>query len=1059
MSNLLSLGDPADQTPAINAGKLLLVALAYFVSGRLGLEIPNVGSHITLIWLPTGIAVAVLLRWGYVYWLGIFLGAFTVNFSIDASPFQDASIALGNTLGPLLAVWLLRRLKFNITLERPKDILLIVVTAAIGMLVSASIGVSSLVVFKVLPMQAVGEAWLSWWGGDFIGVLLAAPLLLTISSSELSKLWAQRVEFLVWSLVTFTISWAVFFFNHDANSYSLPLVFIVVPLAVWSAMRFRLMGSSLGLLLPVLIAALATGRGVGPFDVESSRQGMFLLWVFYFTLVLVQLMVAAMQAGRKASDEKIQRLMNLYSALNKCNQILVRCKSEEDIYEKVCYCGVQFGGLKMAWIGLVDEASQMVKPVAYYGVGTEYLDGIQISASADELSGRGPIGKAIRENQPYWCQDFQNEPSLALWHLRGKHSGLASVAILPLQRNGAIIGTLNIYSAVIDAFDEATRNLLEGMATDISYALTKFTLQAENKKSEVELRISAIAFESYESLMITDAEGIILRINQAFTESTGYTAGEVVGQTPKLLQSGRHSADFYREMWETINRTGTWQGEVWDRRKDGGIYPKWLTISAVKGDNGVVTHYVGSHIDISERKAAEIKIQHLAFYDQLTDLPNRQLLMDRLQHAMAANDRSYQLGALLFLDIDNFKTLNDTLGHDIGDMLLQQVAQRLTSCVREGDTVARIGGDEFVVVLEVLSEDAQNAADQVDAICEKVMATFRKTYQLGMHEYSCTASIGITLFNGHQRSIEELMKQADIAMYQAKQAGRNSTRFFDPEMQASVDAHAALESDLVKSLEKQQFQLYYQIQVDELNRPLGAETLIRWIHPERGFVSPIQFIPLAEETDLILPIGQWVLETACAQLKVWEQDVITRDLTLAVNVSAKQFRQESFVAQVQATVQRHAINPNLLKLELTEGMLVQNVEKVIEDMNTLKQLGIRFSMDDFGTGYSSLQYLQKLPLNQLKIDQSFIRNMGIDEGSNEIVQTIIAMAKSLKLDVIAEGVETEEQQKILYSYGCNHYQGYLFSKPIPIEQFEALLKQVGSFIVGGTVGERALPKI
>jgi diguanylate cyclase (GGDEF)-like protein len=474
-------------------------------------------------------------------------------------------------------------------------------------------------------------------------------------------------------------------------------------------------------------------------------------------------------------------------------------------------------------------------------------------------------------------------------------------------------------------------------------------------------------------------------------------------------------------------------------KADGTNFVAEVTLSIIDPANRQIINCVWR--DITDRKTTENKLQHLAFYDQLTGLPNRRLLMDRLQHALTSSKRIGRSGALLFLDLDNFKTLNDTLGHDIGDMLLQQVAQRLVSCVRKDDTVARVGGDEFVIVLEFLNENSQNALDQTEAISEKLMATFRQKYHLDMHEYSCTPSIGITIFNGHHASIDELMKQSDIAMYQAKQAGRNTMRFFDPKMQVIVDAHAALENDLAKALEQQQFQLYYQIQVDELNRPLGAETLIRWKHPERGFVSPMQFIPLAEESDLILQIGQWVLDTACAQLKLWERDALTCDLILAVNVSAKQFRQYNFAAQVQATVRRHAINPNLLKLELTEGMLVENVEKIIEAMNTLKEIGIRFSMDDFGTGFSSLQYLQKLPLDQLKIDQSFTRNMGIVEGSNEIVKIIIAMANSLNLDVIAEGVETEEQQKVLYFYGCNHYQGYLYSQPVPIDQFEALLKQ------------------
>ena len=555
-----------------------------------------------------------------------------------------------------------------------------------------------------------------------------------------------------------------------------------------------------------------------------------------------------------------------------------------------------------------------------------------------------------------------------------------------------------------------------------------------------ELRLAAAAFETQEGIMITDTNGVILRVNQAFTETTGYSAEDAVGQTPRLLKSGRHNADFYRAMWESINRTGTWQGEIWDRRKNGEVYPKWLAITAVKGDDGVATHYVGVHTDITERKAAEEEIRSLAFYDPLTRLPNRRLLIDWLKHALAASARSCGSGALLFIDLDNFKTLNDTLGHDIGDLLLQQVAQRLKSCVRGGDTVARLGGDEFVVILEDLSEHALDAAAQTEAIGEKILAALNQTYQLASQEYRGGTSIGATLFNGHQQTIEELLKQADIAMYQAKKSGRNTLRFFDPQMQASIAAHASLENELRKALENRQFHLYYQIQVDSSHRPLGAEALIRWIHPERGLVTPTQFIPLAEETGLILPIGQWVMETACAQLKLWQQEALTRDLVLAVNVSARQFRQADFVSQVRATVQRHSINPMMLKLEMTESLLLENIEDTIVSMNALNEIGVQFSLDDFGTGYSSLQYIRRLPLDQLKIDQSFVRDISANINDEMIVHTIIAMAHSLNLDVIAEGVETEEQRLLLLANGCTQYQGYLFGRPVPIEQFEALLR-------------------
>jgi len=460
-----------------------------------------------------------------------------------------------------------------------------------------------------------------------------------------------------------------------------------------------------------------------------------------------------------------------------------------------------------------------------------------------------------------------------------------------------------------------------------------------------------------------------------------------------------------------------------------------------KGTYGVVTHYVETHIDITDRKSAEKEIHLLAFYDPLTQLSNRRLLMDRLHHALASSARIGRTGALLFIDLDNFKTLNDTLGHDIGDLLLQQVAQRLTSCVRDDDTVARLGGDEFVVMLENLSERPIEAAAQTEAIGEKILTSFRQPYQLDTKEYQGTTSIGATLFNGNSQTTDELMKQADIAMYQAKKAGRNTLRFFDQKMQDSITGRFSLEGELRKALGSQQFHLYYQIQVDSSNRPLGAEALIRWIHPLRGIVSPAQFIPMAEETGVILPIGLWVLETACAQLKAWEKAALTRDLVLAVNISAKQFHQAGFVAQVQAVVQHHAINPMRLKLELTEGMLLENIEDTITTMKALNEIGIQFSLDDFGTGYSSLQYLKRLPVDQLKIDQSFVRNIVTDSSDIAIVRTIIAMARSLDMAVIAEGVETEEQRQLLLKNDCTHYQGYLFSKPVPIDQFEALLKQ------------------
>ncbi len=560
------------------------------------------------------------------------------------------------------------------------------------------------------------------------------------------------------------------------------------------------------------------------------------------------------------------------------------------------------------------------------------------------------------------------------------------------------------------------------------------SLEAKHKQSEEQLRIAAAVFESQEAMMITDVNTTILNVNRAFTEITGYSTEEIVGKTPKLLQSGHQNADFYHTMWETINRTGSWQGEFLDQRKSGEVYPIWLTISAVKNLGGAVSHYISIYSDITAHKETEEKIRELAFYDQLTGLPNRVLLLDRLKQAMMRSARSGNYGALLFIDLDHFKTLNDTLGHDMGDLLLKKVAHRLTNCVRAEDTVARLGGDEFVVMLASLNEG--DAATQAKIIGEKILTALNEMYHLNDVAYHCTPSIGATLFKGYKTMIDSLLKQADLAMYKSKESGRNSLHFFDPDMEAVVMKRAALEKDLRNGLQEEQFSLYYQAQITDNNHITGTEVLIRWQHPKRGIVSPAEFIPLAEDTGLILPLGRWIMETACKQLAIWSTQPKMAHLTIAVNVSVRQFHQHDFVDQILTILNDTGANPKRLKLELTESLLTLNIDEISEKMAALKTKGVGFSLDDFGTGYSSLSYLKRLPLDQLKIDQSFVRDVLNDSYDASIAKTIIVLAQNLGLNVIAEGVETKMQQDFLANAGCHEYQGYLYSRPIPLEDFE-----------------------
>jgi diguanylate cyclase (GGDEF)-like protein/PAS domain S-box-containing protein len=595
-------------------------------------------------------------------------------------------------------------------------------------------------------------------------------------------------------------------------------------------------------------------------------------------------------------------------------------------------------------------------------------------------------------------------------------------------RSGPLIWLLN-RGTVIKRDSEGNPLRIAGIEMDIT----------ERKRSDEELRVAAIAFESQEGMIVTDPNAVILRVNQAFIRLTGYSAKEVIGQTPHLFSSGRHNKTFYQRMWTSLRETGFWQGEIWNRRKNGMIYAEWLNISSVCAPDGSITHYVASFTDLTNNKEAAAEIHRLAYYDPLTQLPNRRLFQEQLSKALVVSGRNRKYGALLFIDLDNFKSLNDTLGHDMGDMLLTQVAMRLLDCIREGDTVARQGGDEFVVMLQELSQNLEEAAVQAEEVGEKILATLNQTYQLNYYEYHSTPSIGITLFNDHLETVDELLKRADIAMYAAKEMGRNTLRFFDPEMQAAVTARAALEADLHRALTENQFKLYFQIQSHHDRQIISAEVLLRWEHPERGLILPLEFIPLAEETRLILPIGLWVLEEACAQLKSWENMPQTRDLQLAVNVSVHQFHQACFVEQISAVLKKHAIRPNRLKLELTESLVLKNIDDTIIKMQELKKIGVHFSIDDFGTGYSSLAYLTQLPLDQLKIDQSFVRNIGVKPSDAVIVQTIIGMANNLGMDVIAEGVETEEQRAFLELHGCPSIQGFLFGRPLPLNEFEHLL--------------------
>ncbi|MDO8988638.1 MAG: EAL domain-containing protein [Sideroxyarcus sp.] len=574
-------------------------------------------------------------------------------------------------------------------------------------------------------------------------------------------------------------------------------------------------------------------------------------------------------------------------------------------------------------------------------------------------------------------------------------------------------------------------------------AVVVFEDTSEHRQKDEALKLASSVYQaSNDGILVTDENNCIMDVNPAFTRITGYTLEEVRGKNPAIFQSGKHDPAFYEQMWQSIHESGHWQGEVWDLLKNGNLHAKWLSISVIRRADGSVFRYVGQFSDITEKKRQDDLIWAQANFDMLTNLPNRRLFSDRFRQAISSTSRSGQHGALLSLDLDQFKRLNDTFGHSMGDKLLIEVANRLRACVREEDTIARMGGDEFLIVLNRLSGDSNGAAIQAEAIAENIRHELSLPYQLDNTEHYTSSSIGIILFRGHSDTQERLLAHVDAAMYQAKAKGRNTICFFDASMQETLEQRNQLESALRTALERNELTLHYQVQMNCSGRPIGAEALLRWTHPQLGSVPPAQFIPVAEESGLILSIGNWVLQAACAQLLRWQDDPILGSLSIAINVSARQFRETAFVPQVRDVLRTYGIDATLLKLELTESMVLDNIDDSIRKMTELKQLGVKFAMDDFGTGYSSLSYLSRLPISQLKIDQSFVRDITTDLQDAAIVQTIISMARSLGMDVIAEGVETEAQREFLELRGCVAYQGYLYAEPVSIEEFESRLSQL-----------------
>jgi diguanylate cyclase (GGDEF)-like protein/PAS domain S-box-containing protein len=641
-------------------------------------------------------------------------------------------------------------------------------------------------------------------------------------------------------------------------------------------------------------------------------------------------------------------------------------------------------------------------------------------------------------NQQLLEQDIQLKLNVAgrIW-LLSFHSIIRPVSsssqlILTLITGGGIAFSLLLYGALYSA---SSRNRAMEKAKQLSTDLTN---------SQEDLKIAETVFaNSSEGMIITDVHANILTVNKAFTKITGYSLQEAINQTPRILKSNVQNNEFYKRMWETLKNEGCWQGELWNRRKNGTLFAEWLTINAYRNSEGSTIRYICIFRDITEEKATQEHIQHLAFYDPLTDLANRTLLEDRMINAIHEAKRDGSNIAILFIDLDRFKIINDSLGHHIGDKLLQEVSNRIKGCVRESDTVARLGGDEFIVLLTGFK-----GFERTTAVMSRITKCLDETFSIERHPFHLSISTGISLYPKDGQEPDVLLKHADTAMYQAKGAGGNNYQFFDAQMNKEAIERMEIEHSLLDALKSQQLRLYFQPQVDiKTHKIIGFEALIRWLHPTKGLISPDNFIPIAEESDLILPISDWVLMEACHQGNLL-QDMGGEGVKIAVNLSARQFgKNYDLIASVKSALEKSGFRPELLELEITETVLMEYQEKSLETLTVLRKMGISLSLDDFGTGYSSLSYLKYFPVDTIKIDRSFISTITEDQDSSIIVAAIIKLAHNLNLNIIAEGVETEEQLEYLQKHECEVFQGYLCSKPVPSIQLAKLLKPFNVVVI------------
>lgn len=1066
-----------------------MVALAYFAGGYLGGLLTTPPNYASPIWPPAGIALAVTLVYGKRTLPGLFLGALAAQVHAFFNPtltednlaplWLGATAALGACGQALLGAYAIRRWlgPYNPLMDS-RHIVSFFALAILSCLVSATVGCTYLFSRGLVAPADLAFNWSVWWVGDSIGTVIFTPLLLPFIATPRHVWRRRRVSVVIPLLVCVGLVAAAFEFNSHQETQRLQDGFGKQTALLSATLRQHIADHLT--VNHTLQALFDSSKFIGREQFNVFGQALLEAHPEFLALEWLPLVRAEDRLGfeRQHGLDVLEHSAGGWLAANRrpfyFPQLYRVGTSQPAGFDAACEAEAAAAILTAAGSGestlarRADHAWALYTPVYRDDVGLSVAErraGLigmvaSVFALSDEIAHLrallpdSRLALAIKDgdtplfdNQTRSRLDSRHLPAFEkretiafadrLWTLIYRpapeffslqHTWNAGWLLL----GGFAFSVLTAFGLMLITGRTARVEELVALKTrDLLRSNQALNIEIERRKrQENELRIAATTFQSHEAILIADPNGTIVRVNDAFTGITGYPAEDIVGRHARLLLTGTPG----RAIVRALAHKNQWQGEFWSRRQHGKTFPGWLTVTGVRDEQNRLLSYVAIFSDISEQKAAEREIHELAFYDPLTGLPNRRLLLDRLKQEIAAAKRQQTFGALFFLDLDHFKHLNDSLGHNVGDDLLTQVARRLRSIIREEDTACRLGGDEFIVMVPGRYHLLDQVSDHAAMLAEKILHTINQPFQVFGGEHHFSTSIGVTLFPEATDQPEAIIQQADTAMYRAKASGRNSISFYRPSMQQSADRRLTLEKELRQALKFHQFLLHYQPQVDHLGRVLSVEALIRWQHPEKGMISPAEFIPVAEETQLILPIGEWVIEEACRQIRRWDHQAV-QVRHIAVNVSSRQFRHSGFVPRIRHILAETGIDASRLVLELTEGCVISDIDDTVEKMRDLQGMGIQTSIDDFGIGYSSLYYLKKLPISQLKIDQSFVRDIAIDPNGAVIVETIINMAKNLGLNVIAEGVETREQIEFLQNKGCLSYQGFYTGRPAPADSF------------------------